>query len=150
MAKKYVLHLTADERAELEAVAKRGSARKVQKARAMLLSDQGEHGPGWIDADIAEAVGTTTRSLESWRKRACEDGPIESLSPREREWRPERKLDGRREAELVRVACSQPPAGRDRWSVRLLADRLVELEVVDSISRETVRKGLQKMRSSRG
>lgn len=152
MAKKYVLKLTAAERAELEAVTKRGraSVRKVQKARAMLLADQGEHGPAWIDTDIAEEVGTSVRSLESWRKRACEDGPTESLTPRPREWKPERKLDGRQEAELCRIACSTPPAGRQRWSIRLLADRLVELDVVDTISRETVRKGLQKTRLNLG
>ena len=137
---------------ELEEVTKRGTAavRKVQKARALLLCDQGEAGPGWKDADIAEAVGTTVRSLESWRKRACEDGPIESLTPRPSGPTRAPKLDGRAEARVVQLACSQAPQGRDRWSLRLLADRLVELEVVESVSYETVRRTLKKTTSSRG
>ena len=151
MAKKYVLKLTVEEREELERVTQGGVAavRKVQKARALLLCDQGEAGPAWKDADIAEAVGTTVQSLESWRERACEEGPLESLQPR---WSSGRKpkLDGRAEARVVQLACSQAPSGRDRWTLRLLADRLVELEVVDTISYETVGQTLKKTTSSRG
>jgi hypothetical protein len=151
MAKKYVLKLTVEERNELERVTQGGVAavRKVQKARALLLCDQGENGPAWKDEDIAQAVGTTVRSLESWRRRACEDGPVESLQPR---WRGggKTKLDGRGEARVIQLACSQAPEGYERWSLRLLADRLVQLEVVDSISYETVRQTLKKTISSRG
>lgn len=151
MSKKYVLKLTAQERDELEQVTARGVAavRKVQKARALLLCDQGELGPAWKDVDVAEAVGTSVRSLESWRRRACENGPLESLQPR---WGGGRKpkLDGRGEARVVQLACSRSPEGRGRWSLRLLADRLVELQVVDTISHETVRQTLKKTILSRG
>lgn len=151
MPKRYVLKLTAQEREELERVTVGGvkSVRKVQKARALLLCDQGAAGPGWKDEDIAQAVGTTVRSLENWRRRACEDGPLESLQPRWNGGR-KRKLDGRGEARVVQLACSQAPEGHERWSLRLLADRLVQLEVVDSISYETVRQTLKKTTSSRG
>jgi transposase len=151
MAKKYVLKLTAQEREELERVTQGGMAavRKVQKARALLLCDQGEAGPAWKDVDIAQAVGTTVRSLESWRRRACEVGPLEALQPR---WSGGRKpkLDGRGEARVVQLACSQAPEGHERWTLRLLADRLVELEVVEAVSYETVRQTLKKTISSRG
>ncbi len=152
MAEKYVLCLTAEERAALDATTRKGTAaaRKLARARAFLLCDQGEHGPGWKDADVAAALGMTTRSLESWRKRACEDGPLESLNPRPHVRKIEPLLDGEAEAELIKLACSTPPEGRARWSLRLLASRLVELEVVEAVSHETVRRVLKKVRSSRG
>jgi hypothetical protein len=151
MAKKYILKLTAQEREELERVTRSGVAavRKVLKARTLLLCDQGENGPAWKDQDISQAVGTSTQSVESWRKRACEDGPLESLQPR---WniRRKTKLDGRAEARVVQLACSKAPEGHERWSLRLLADRLVELQMVDTISHETVRQTLKKTTSSLG
>jgi transposase len=145
MPKKYVLKLTEDERGELEGVVKRGRAAawKLQRAQALLKCDQGPLGPGWIDERVAEAFGCTTRSAESWRKQAVERGPLSLL---ERKPRPPAalKLDGEREARLVKLACSQPPKGRARWTLRLLAGRLVELDVVDSISHETVRRAMKK------
>jgi|SRR5262245_21029976 len=145
MPKKYVLKLTADERGELEGVVQRGKAAawKVQRAQALLKCDQGAAGPGWTDERIAEAFGCTTRSLESWRKQAVERGPLSLL---ERKPRPAAalKLDGAKEARLVKLACSRPPQGRGRWTLRLLADRLVELDVVGSISHETVRRAMKK------
>jgi hypothetical protein len=145
MPKKYVLKLTEDERGELERVVKRGKAAawKVQRAQALLKCDQGPAGPGWIDGRIAEAFGCTTRSLESWRKQAVERGPL-SLLERTPRAAARHKLDGDQEARLVTLACSQPPQGRARWTLRLLADRLVELEVVDSICHETVRRAMKK------
>ncbi len=151
MHKKFVLKLTTEERIELQQVVRRGKAAawKVQRAQALLKCDQAGEGPGWTDERIAEAFGCTTRSLESWRKQAVEDGP---LSLMERKARPPKvpKLDGEKEARLVALACSKPPKGRARWSLRLLADRLVELKVVDSIGYQTVRRVLKKTRSSRG
>jgi transposase len=145
MPKKYVLKLTAEERGELEQVLQRAKAAawKVQRAQALLKCDQGPRGPSWTDERIAEAFGCTTRSLESWRKQAVERGPLSLL---ERQPRPSAplKLDGEQEAQLVKLACSQPPRGRARWTLRLLADRLVELEIVDSISHETVRRAMKK------
>lgn len=146
--KRYVLKLTAEERQGLERLARRGvaAAGTLTRARALLLCDAGEAGPGWTDGAIATALGVTTRSLESWRKRACEEGPAGSLERRKRAWIPPTKLDGDGEARLVRLACSAPPRGRGRWTLRLLAARLVELEVVESISPETVRQTLKKTR----
>jgi hypothetical protein len=144
MAKKYVLKLTREERGELEQVVKRGKAAawKVQRAQALLQCDQGELGRSWPDEQIAQAYGCTTRSLESWRKQAVEQGPLALLErkPRTRIG----KLDGEKEARLVKLACSAAPKGRARWTLRLLATRLVELEIVDSISYETVRRAMKK------
>ena len=146
--KRYVLKLAPEERQELERLTRRGvaAAGKLTRARALLLCDAGEAGPAWTDEAVAKALGVTTRSLESWRRRACEEGPAESLERRKRAWVPPTKLDGEGEARLVTLACSAPPAGRGRWTLRLLAARLVELEVVDSISPETVRQALKKTR----
>lgn len=145
MAKVYVLKLTQDERGELERVIKRGKAAawKVQRAQALLKCDQGPEGPGWTDTQIAEAFGCTTRSLESWRKQAVERGPLSLLERKPRTGGP-LKLDGEQEARLVKLACSRAPQGRARWTLRLLAERLVELEIVDSISYETVRRTMKK------
>jgi hypothetical protein len=145
MAKVYVLKLTRDERGELEAVIKRGKAAawKAQRAHALLKCDQGSEGPGWTDLQIAEAFGCTTRSLESWRKQAVERGPLSLLERKPRTAGP-LKLDGEKEARLVKLACSQAPQGRARWTLRLLAEQLVALEIVDAISYETVRRAMKK------
>jgi hypothetical protein len=145
MPKKYVLKLTDEERGTLERVVKKGkvAAWKVQRAQALLQCDQGPAGPGWADEQVAQAYGCTTRSLESWRKQAVECGPL-SLLERKPQTRAG-KLDGEQEARLVKLACSQAPKGRSRWTLRLLAGRLVELEIVESISYETVRRTLKKM-----
>jgi hypothetical protein len=150
--RKYVLKLTLDERNWLEGIVRTGksAAWKIQHAHALLKMDQGEQGPGWDDARIAEAFGMTTRSLEAWRKRAVEDGPQALLERRQSERVHCRKLDGAGEAQLVRLACSQAPQERCGWTLNLLVNKLVELHVVDSISRETVRRTLKKTRSSRG
>ncbi len=145
--KKYILKLTAEERAELQSIVSKGKAAawKIQRSYALLQCDQGPDGPGWTDEQIAAAYGVTTRSLESWRKQAVASGPLSLLERKPRTIAPEAyKLDGDGEARLVTVACSQPPAGAARWTLRLLADRLVELEIVESISYETVRRALKK------
>jgi Homeodomain-like domain len=146
MAKKYVLKLTAEERNELTRLVRKGNAAgwKLQRAQALLKCDQGPGGPAWPDARIAEAYGITTRSLESWRKRAVEHGPMALLERKPRTPSAATKLGGENEARLTALACSQPPKGLARWSLRLLAGRLVELEVVDSVSHETVRRALKK------
>ena len=148
MAKKHVVKLDAQERMELERVVSKGKAAawKIQRAHALLKCDQGADGPAWSDERIAEAYGCTTRCLEKWRKQAVESGPLSLMERRPR--RPAfltLKLYGEKEARLVALACSQPPEGHSRWTLRLLADRLVELEVVDAISYETVRRALKKM-----
>ncbi len=146
MAKKYVLKLTDEERAELERLVRKGNVAgwKVQRAQALLKCDQGPGGAAWTDERIAEAFGTTTRSLESWRKQAVERGPLSLLERKPRAASVPLKLGGENEARLTALACSQPPRGLARWSLRLLAERLVELEVVGAVSHETVRRALKK------
>ena len=144
--KRYVIKLTLEERETLSAVVKRGrsAAWKVQRAQALLQCDQGEDGPGWTDEDVAAAYGCTTRSLENWRKQAFDRGPLSLLERKPRTPPVAKKLDGEKETRLVTLACSQPPEGRSRWTLRLLADQLVALEVVDEISYETVRRTMKK------
>ncbi len=143
--KVYRIKLTAEEREALTQVAKgkRGklkiAAWKVQRANAMLKCDESEQGPGWTDEKIAEAYATTTRSLENWRKQAALKGPLSLLERKQRATPPTpRILDGEKEAQLTKIACSTPPDGRSRWTLQMLADELVALEIVDSISADTV------------
>ena len=145
--KKYVVHLSAEERDTLERVVQKPKSAgwKVRRAQAMLHCDAGPLGPAWADAKIARLCGCTTRSLESWRKRAVEEGPLSLLERKPPDSpRVPRKLDGAGEARLVQLACSVAPPGEARWTLRLLADRLVKLKVVESISAETVRRTLKK------
>jgi transposase len=153
MNRKYVLMLTADERARLEGIVRTGkcAAWKIERAHALLKMDRGEDGPGWSDDRIADAFGMTTRILEKWRKRAVEEGLDMVLERQYAKQRPQtRKLDGDGEAELTRLACSQAPDDSVSWTLELLANKLVELRIVDTISRETVRRTLKKTNSSHG
>jgi hypothetical protein len=153
VSKKYVLKLSGAERQVLsKVISQRKPARwKLQRAFALLHADAGPQGPAWPDSRIAEAYGMTTRSLESWRKRAVEEGPLSLLERKpEDSTRHRRKLDGEQEARLVTLACSEPPLGYARWTLRLLAQRMVELEIVESVSHEAVRTTLKKTRLSRG
>jgi transposase len=145
--KKYKVTLTAEERQELQeliAVGK-GAAKKLIHARILLKADAADGGPGWPDAKIAEAVEVSIPTIERVRRRFVEEG-FEAALKRKPQARPSRvpKLDGRAEARLIAVACSTPPEGRADWTIQLLADRLVELKIVDSISDETVRRALKK------
>jgi hypothetical protein len=149
--KKYVVKLTWDERVELECLVRVGHCAgwKIQRAQAVLAFDTSDLGLGWPDAKVAEAYHCTARVVEMWRKQAALDGPLTLLERKARESGP-LKLDGECEARLVALACSEPPMGRDRWTLRLLAGRLVELAMFDSISHETVRRGLKKTTLSLG
>jgi hypothetical protein len=145
--KKYIIRLSADERQMLGKLARSGkaAARKITRARVLLKADAGEGGPGWTDERIAEALEVGVRMIENVRRRCVDEGP--EATARGRSWpdRPaQQKLDGADEARLVAIACSKPPAGRARWTMQLLADELVALEVTDSISDETVRRTLKK------
>ncbi|NIV39094.1 MAG: helix-turn-helix domain-containing protein [Anaerolineae bacterium] len=148
----YVVKLTDEERAEFEALVTKGKAAawKRQRAQALLLCDESEGAPGWIDQRIAEGVRCTRQSVENWRKQAVEQGPASLLERKERPPPVTPKLDGEKQAVLVKLACSQAPEGRAKWTMQLLANKLVELEVVDTISHETVRRGLKKIASSPG
>jgi transposase len=151
--KKYKVTLTAEERNSLQGLiaAGKASAQKLAHARILLKADAAPGGPAWIDARIAEAVEIDVTTVERVRERFVEQG-LEAALVRKKQDRPsrERKLDGQAEARLVALACSDPPRGRARWTLRLLADKLVELEVVDTVSTETVRQALKKTNSSRG
>jgi len=145
--KRYVVRLGAEERVRLERLVSvgKGAAAKLTHARVLLQADQSAAGPGWTDARIAEGLGVTTRTVENIRERFVEAG-LESALVRKKQCRPsrERLLDGAKEAQLTALCCSKAPDGRKRWTLQLLADRLVELNVVESISYETVRRTLQK------
>ncbi len=145
--KKYIIRLSADERRMLSKLARSGkaAARKITRARILLKADVGGGGPGWTDERIAEALDVGVRMIENVRRRCVEEGPEEAAFGRAWPDRPaQRKLDGAGEARLVAIACSQPPTGRSRWTLQLLADELVVLQVSDSISDETVRRTLKK------
>lgn len=151
--KKYLVTLTADERTQLDALIRKGKAAALVLARARILlkADRADGGPAWDDARIAEAVSVGERTVARVRRRFVERGFGACLErkPQDKPSR-ERKLDGAAEARLVALACSAAPDGRAEWTMQLLADRLVELAVVDAVSDETVRRTLKKMRSSRG
>lgn len=145
---RYRVKLTADERNELQQLLRHGRTAgwKVKRAQALLKFDEGPDGPSWPDAKIAEAFDVSTRSLEGWRKQAVEQGPLSLLKQKTQDRSMFRKLDGVGEAKLIQLACSKPPEGRSSWTLRMLADELVTLEVVDSIGHECVRQTLQKTR----
>ena len=151
MAKRYRVTLEGSEREELQKMISRGkaAARKLAHARVLLLADQAEGGPGQKDEDIATAVAVSVATVERVRQRFVERGLGAALCPKPTSRVYARKLDGAGEAHLIALACSEPPEGRNRWTMRLLADRMVELEYVDSLSHETVRETLKKTCSSR-
>ena len=149
---KYVVRLDDSERERLQQILDRGTGLKTIRNRALILlkADEGTHGPAWSDVKIAEAFDVGVRTVERTRRLLVTGGFEAVLFRKPSPNRQYRKLDGVQEAELVMLACSKPPAGRARWTLQLLADRLVELEVIDSIGRETVRTTLKKTPSSRG
>ena len=152
MSKRYRVRLVDEERAYLESLLSAGkaAARTLTHARILLKADEGPAGPGWADEAIAEALEVDRSTVERVRQRCVEEGFDAALRPRPSRQVRLRKLDGAQEAQLVALACSPPPNGRNRWTLHLLADKLVELEVVDSISYESVRRTLKKTCSSRG
>jgi transposase len=149
MHKKYVVRLTEEERSRLETLVRRGRAhtRRLLYARILLKADA--NGPDrWTDERIAEAFEISTATVARERRRYCEDGLEVALMPK-KPGRPRRRvLDGRAEAHLLALACSGAPEGRERWSMRLLADRMVELGHVEAVSYETVRRALKKTASN--
>lgn len=149
MNKKYRVRLTNEEREHLEKLVRKGKthARKLLYARILLKAD--EDGPAsWTEEQIADAFEVSVATVARERRRYCEEGLEVALLPK-KPGRPRRRvLDGRAEAHLIALACSNPPQGRDHWPLRLLADRMVELGYVGSISYETVRRTLKKTNSS--
>lgn len=143
MKKKYVVDLSDSQRQELKDCVEKGqtTAYKIRHAHILLKADA-----GWKDAQIAEAFGCHVQTVYNVRRRFVEKGFSEALGRSERQEPPcQRKLDGAGEARLIALSCSQPPEGFRRWTLRLLAAKLVELQIVESISPETVRQTLKKM-----
>jgi transposase len=150
--KKDRVTLAADERGQLRALLARGKAavRKLKHAQILLKADEADDGPGWDDERIAEALEVGTATVERVRRRFVEEGLASALSPYRGGKRIyTRKLDGEQEAHLIALACSTPPETHGRWTLRLLAQRMVELRYVDAVSYETVRQTLKKTRSGR-
>jgi hypothetical protein len=145
MQKEYIVELTDDERSTLQEVVKKlkGSSQKVKRANILLKADVG--GPGWTDARIAEALDCRTKTVENVRRRFVEVGFDEALNGKKRETAPtEKLLDGEQEAKIIALRLGTPPAGYGKWTLRLLARKVVELEIVDSVSYQTVRRTLKK------
>ena len=147
MSPRYRVTLTRQERDELEALTKRGKthARRFIHARALLLCDAGSDGPAWNVADVAEALGVTSRTIEHLKKRFVLEGLEAALERKPRDKPPREVIfDGAFEARLIALACSQAPEGHRRWTVRLLADKAVELDLAPSVSHMTVQRVLKK------
>ena len=145
MEKKYIVRLTDEERSVLKAVVKKlkGSSEKVRRAQVLLAADA--DGLNWTDRKIAEAYTCRTKTVENIRQRLVTEGFDIAFNGKKRESPPRRKaLDGEQEAKVIALRLGQPPEGFSNWSLRLLAEQVVELGIVDSISHETLRKTLKK------
>ena len=145
MTKKYIVRLSEEERSLLRDIVKKlkGTSQKVRRANILFKADT--NGPNWSDAKIAEALDCRTRTVENVRRRLVTEGLDAVLNRKKRETPPRPKiLDGKQEAQVIALRLGKPPAGFANWSLRLMAQRIVELEIVDSISHETVRGTLKK------
>jgi transposase len=150
--KKYIVELAPGEREQLEEIRKKGQAAASRRTHAeiLLLADQSPDGPAWKDKQIAEAVGVHKNTVENVRKRLVEQGLEAALERKKRETPPvARKITGDKEARILATACLDAPEGHARWTTRLLAEKLVELEVFESISHNSVAGVLKKMNFSR-
>lgn len=149
---KYAVALTEAERAQLRTLVGSGiaPARLLTRARILLKANQGEGGPGWTDVAIAGALEVHPATVARVRRQWVESGLAATLARKAPDRVYPRKIDGAAEARLIAVACSAPPTGRERWTLRLLADELVRLEVVPAVSHETVRRTLAQTPSNRG
>jgi hypothetical protein len=146
MNKKYIVKLTEQERQALEALVNRGrvAARKVKRAWILLQADAGEAGPGWPDEQIQQAYKVGLMTIHRVRQTLVEEGLAAVLAPQRQSRFRARQLDGDQEAQLIALACSQAPAGRRRWTLRMLASKMVELGHTDRVCPETVRQTLKK------
>ncbi len=152
MPKKYVIKLKRDERKQLRELIQNGksSAKALIHARILLKADQAKGQPGWTDEAISDAFDISVATVERIRQRYVRHGLDAAVKRRSRSRERARQLDGKQEAHLIALACSEPPTGHERWTLRLLAERMVQLEYVDALSHETVRRTLKKTNSSRG
>jgi len=152
MAYPYRIELTEEQRAELRGLVGSGTApaRMLTRARILLKADHGEGGPGWSDAAIVGALDVNASTVLRVRRQFVREGLMATLERKRPDRVYERSLDGEQEARLIAIACAETPQGADHWSLRLLADELVRLEVVATVSHETVRQTLKKTKSSPG
>ena len=146
MAPRYKITLTEDERSQLEGLTRKGSiaAAKYRFARALLLCDAGPHGEPWKVADVAKALGVTQRTIEHLKQRFVEEGMDAALERKARSGPPRITFDGDFDARITALACSEPPEGRTRWTIRLLADKAVEMNIAPSVSTMTIHRSLKK------
>ena len=151
-AKKYIVSLSIEERNDLEHLVNTGKAAayKINHARILLKADTQQRGGGWNDATISQALDISVATIERVRQRFVEQGLTAALERKKQSRRRAQALDGEQEAHLIALTCSDPPVGRGRWSLRLLAARMVSLEYVETVSYETVRQTLKKTNSSPG
>lgn len=149
---KYIVRLNAAEREALEGLVNKGkvAAAKRKRAHILLKADAHAAGPAWTDEQIAEALDVSVATIHRTRQAYVGPGLEVALARQRPTGRQFRKLDGAQEARLVTIACSPPPEGQARWTLQLLADQMVTLEIVDAIGKETVRRTLKKTTSSRG
>ncbi len=144
--KKYIVDLTKSERAELEQLTKKGkiAAYKMNHARILLLADVNQPEGGWTDLKISEALNVSQATIERVRQRFVESGIESALTRREQKNRRSKIIDGEKEAYLIAIACSETSMGQAKWTLQMLADKMVELQYVEKVSRETIRKTLKK------
>jgi hypothetical protein len=152
MYQKYFVKLTSEERSHLEKLIASGTApaRKLTRARILLKSDCSEGGPNWTYEAICKALDVNSLTVTTVRKTYAEEGLEKALNRKKPDREYTHCLDGNAEAHLITMACSKAPEGYDRWTLRLLRDRFVKLEIVDSVSHETIRATLKKMKLSLG
>jgi transposase len=145
-AKLYKVTIEKEEREKLAALVNKGkgNARRMRRARILLMADEGQENGGWKDAEIAKALNASVRTIERTRQKCVEMGIEAALNHTRPKKTKSKILDGAAEARLAQLACSEAPDGREHWSLQLLADKLIELEVVETVSRETVRTALKK------
>jgi hypothetical protein len=151
-AKKYKVSLTTEERSELSALVSKGkgNVRRIRRAQMLLLADENQADGAWKDAEIAKALNAHSRTVERTREKCVIEGVEAALNhTRPKKSRP-KILDGAAEARLSQIACTEAPDGHERWTLQMLVDKLIELEIVETISRETVRTRLKKMKLSLG
>ena len=152
MKQKYVVKLTETERSQLKELISSGeaSARQIRRAYILLKSDTSDEGPGWKYDQICEAFEVSSPTVYNIRKNYTEGGLKRAILRKKPEREYKRRLDGEGEAHLIALACSKPPDGYESWSLRLLQDRMIRLEIVENISHETIRQTLKKTSSNPG
>jgi transposase len=150
--KKYIISLTAQERSDLEKLTKTGrtAAYKINHARILLKADSNQAGGEWIDREISKALNISVATIERVRERCVLEGIEAALNRREQSNRRKKIIDGSQEARLIAIACSEIPTGKNKWTLQMLADKMVELNYVEQVSRESIRQVLKKTKSSRG